>query len=38
MKQATARKKKGAEAAKAIISILFQKWELLLVQRKILEW
>jgi len=33
MKQAKARKKKGAEAAKAVISILSQKWELTLIQR-----
>jgi len=36
MKQAKARKKKGAEAAKAVISILSQKWELILIQRIIL--
>jgi hypothetical protein len=33
MKQAKARKEKGAEAAKAVISILSQKWELILIQR-----
>jgi hypothetical protein len=33
MKQAKSRKKKGAEAAKAIISVLSQKWELILIQR-----
>ena len=32
MKQAKARKKKGSEAAKAVISVLSQKWKLLLVQ------
>jgi hypothetical protein len=33
MKQAKARKKKGAEAAKAVISILSQKWELISIQK-----
>jgi hypothetical protein len=33
MKQAKSRKKKGAEAAKAVISVLSQKWELILIQR-----
>ena len=37
MKQAKARKKKGAEAAQAVISILSQKWELILIQKIILE-
>ena len=37
MKQAKVRKKKGAEAAKAVISILSQKWELILIQKIILE-
>ena len=38
MRQAKARKKKGAEAAGAVISILSQKWELILTQKIILEW
>ena len=37
MKQAKARKKKGAEAAQAVISVLSQKWELILIQKIILE-
>ena len=37
MRQAKARKKKGAEAAEAVISILSQKWELILTQKIILE-
>ena len=37
MKQAKARKKKGIEAAKAIVSVLLQKLELLSVQKIILE-
>ena len=37
MRQAKARKKKGAEAAEAVISILSQKWELILIQKIILE-
>jgi len=37
MKQAKVRKKKGAEAAKAVISVLSQKWELILIQKIILE-
>ena len=37
MKQAIERKKKGAEASKAILSILSQKWETLLVQKIIQE-
>jgi len=37
MRQAKARKKKGAEAAQAVISILSQKWELILIQKIILE-
>ena len=37
MNQAKARKKKGAEAANAIISVLSQKWKVLTVQRTILE-
>ena len=37
MKQAIARKKKGAEAASAVISILSQKWELTSIQRIIQE-
>ena len=36
-KQAIVRKKKGAEAAKAILSVLSQKWELPLVLKIILE-
>jgi len=35
--QARARKKKGAEAAKAVISILSQKWELILILKKTQE-
>jgi hypothetical protein len=31
MKQAMARKKKGAEAAGAVISIISQKWELTII-------
>jgi len=37
MRQAKARKRKGAEAAQAVISILSQKWELILIQKIILE-
>jgi len=37
MRQAKARKKKGAEAAQAVISVLSQKWELILIQKIILE-
>ena len=37
MKQAKARKKKGAEAADAIISVLSQKWKVTLVQKIIPE-
>ncbi len=37
MKQAKARKKKGAEAANAIISVLSQKWKVTIVQKIILE-
>ena len=37
-RQAQARKKKGAEAAKAVISILSQKWKLILIQKIIQEW
>ena len=37
MKQARARKNKGAEAAIAVVSILTQKWELSLSQKIILE-
>jgi hypothetical protein len=33
MKQAIARKKKGAEAAAAVLSVLSQKWNLTLVQK-----
>ena len=33
MRQAKARKRKGAEAAQAVISILSQKWELILIQK-----
>ena len=33
MKQAKARKKKGAEAAAAVLSVLSQKWNLTLVQK-----
>ena len=36
MSQAKARKKKGAEAAEAVISILSQKWEHILIQKIIL--
>ena len=36
-KQAIARKKKGAEAANAILSVLSQKWKLTLVLKIILE-
>ena len=38
MSQAKARKIKGAEAAKAVISILSLKWELTLIQKIIQEW
>jgi len=37
MRQAKARKRKGAEAAQAVISILSQKWELILIQKIIPE-
>ena len=37
MRQAKARKKKGAEAADAVISILSQKWEFNLIQKTIQE-
>ena len=37
MKQAILRKKKGAEAAAAVISVLAQKWEALLAQNIIQE-
>ena len=37
MKQAIARKKKGEEAANAILSVLTQKWKLALVPKTILE-
>ncbi len=37
MNQATARKKKGAEAASAIISVLSQKWKVSIVQKIIQE-
>ena len=37
MKQAKARKKKGAEAANAVLSVLSQKWKLHLVLKIILE-
>ena len=37
MKQAKARKSKGAEAANAVVSILSQKWRLTLTQKIILE-
>ena len=37
MKQAKARKKKGAEAAKAIVSVLSQKWDQSTVQKIIQE-
>ena len=36
-KQAIARKKKGAEAANAILSVLSQKWKITLVPKIILE-
>ena len=38
MKQAILRKNKGAEAAKAVLSVLSQKWEPHLVQKIIQEW
>ena len=38
MSQAKARKIKGAEAAKAVISILSLKWELTLIQKIIQGW
>ena len=37
MKQARARKKKGAEAVKAILSVLSQKWELPIAPKTIQE-
>jgi hypothetical protein len=37
MRQANARKKKGAEAAKAVISIISQKWEPIITQRIVQE-
>jgi len=37
MRQAIARKMKGAEAAQAVIAVLSQKWELILTQKIILE-
>ena len=37
MRQAIERKKKGAEAAGAVISVLSQKWGLILIQKIILE-
>jgi hypothetical protein len=37
MAQARARRKKGAEAAEAVISVLSQKWELILIQKITLE-
>ena len=37
MKQAIVRKKKGAEAAKAILSVLLQKWKQTLAPKTILE-
>ena len=37
MAQARARRKKGAEAAQAVISVLSQKWELILIQKITLE-
>ena len=37
MRQAKSRKRKGAEAAQAVISILSQKWELILIQKIIPE-
>jgi hypothetical protein len=33
MRQAKARKKKGEEAAQAVISVLSQKWEPILMQK-----
>ena len=38
MSQAKAREIKGAEAAKAVISILSLKWEPILIQKIIQEW
>jgi hypothetical protein len=37
MAQARARRKKGAEAAEAVNSVLYQKWELILIQKITLE-
>ena len=37
MKQAIARKKKGSEAANAILSVLSQKWKLFIALKTILE-
>jgi DNA-binding HxlR family transcriptional regulator len=37
MRQAIARKKKGAEAANAVLSVLSQKWKLTIVLKIILE-
>ena len=37
MVQASARKRKGAEAAEAVISVLSQKWELTIIQKITLE-
>jgi hypothetical protein len=37
MKQAKARKNKGAEAAEAVNSILSQKWELTTIQKIVQE-
>ena len=37
MKQAIARKKKGGEAASAILTVLSQKWKLILIQKIIQE-
>jgi hypothetical protein len=37
MKQAKARKHKGAEATKAVLSVISQKWNFLLVPKIILE-
>ena len=37
MRQAIARKMKGAEAAQAVIAVLSQKWELILTQKITLE-
>ena len=37
MKQALLRKKKGAEASNAVLSILSQKWKYLFLYKKILE-